>query len=240
MIRLLEGRLPSMPATEAAVRIECLHRAYAGTGVVRCWEDGQGGVLCLMDGHAVLQVEELTPEWMLFIAMQPEILSVRTDADTARALGASLEGEVACGDVMAAPRDIAAAVTETAAPREIFPVLQAGFDEAAPAFESWYADVMLRIRRGLCRISCVRENNRVAATAMTVAEGERIALIGAVATHPDYRRRGYASACVSTLAAQLQNEGRQVLLSPKNETAARVYAKLGFAVCGTWGEFYKK
>jgi GNAT superfamily N-acetyltransferase len=240
MIRLVEGAPPPMPACEAAVRIECLHRAYAGTGVVRCWEDEQGSVLCLMDGHAVFYTAALSPEWVLFIAMQPEILSVRTDAPTAQALYDALGGEVSCGEVMQAPQGIAGGAVETAAPREIYPVLQAGFGASAPAFEPWYVDVMLRQRRGLCRIACVRETEAAVATAMTVAEGEETALIGAVATHPDFRRRGYAGACVSALAAQLQAEGRQVLLSPKNEAAARVYAKLGFTVCGTWGEFSKK
>ena len=61
------------------------------------------------------------------------------------------------------------------------------------------------------------------------------AVIGAVATLPDYRGRGYASACVSTLAASLQKEGRRIYLSPKNAGAQRLYAGLGFVPCGEWG-----
>lgn len=240
MIRLCEGVLPPLPDTEAAVRIETLRKAYAGTDVVRCWEDGEGGVLCLMDGHAVLQTERITPEWVLFIAMQPEILSVRTDAASAQALGETVQGAVSCGEVMCAPGRLPDAAADSATPREIYPVLQAGFGADAPVFEPWYADVMLRRRRGLCRIVCVREQERAVATAMTVAEGEKTALIGAVATHPDFRRRGYAGACVSALAMALQAEGKRVLLSPKNAGAAAVYAKLGFTVCGTWGSFSKQ
>lgn len=240
MIRLLDGALPIMPCSEAAVRIEGLCRAYDGTGVVRRFVDGYGGVMSLCDGHAVLQVESLTTEWALFIAMQPEVLSVRTDAPTAQALGAALEGRVNCGEVMCAPRGIAGAAPESVTPREMYPVLQAGFGEAAPAFEPWYADVMLRLRRGVCRTACVRSpEGEAVSVAMTVAEGRKTALIGAVATHPDHRRRGYAGACVSALARQLQAEGKRVLLSPKNAGAAAVYAGLGFAVCGTWGEFFK-
>ena len=242
MIRLCEGALPLLPPDEAGVRIACLYRAYAGTGVVRCWSDGEGGVLCLMDGQAVLHTEALTSEWAIFIAMQPEILTVRTDAPTAQALGEALQGEVLCGEVMCAPeRLMATALVDSVTPRELYPVLQAGFGKAAPVFDAWYADVMLRQRRGLCRCVCVRnETGAPAAVAMTVAEREDAALIGAVATHPDFRRRGYAGACVSALSAQLQSEGKHVLLSPKNAAAASVYTGLGFTVCGTWGNFRKQ
>lgn len=240
MIRHIEGALPPLPPTEAAVRIETLHAAYAGTSVVRCFGDGRGGVLCLMDGHAVLSVGEMTPEWALFIAMQPEILTVRTSAPAARVLGQAADCAVTCGEVLCAPQGLQSKLpTDSASPREVYPVLQAGFGEAAPAFEPWYADVMLRLRRDLCRIVCVREGNTPVATAMTVAQGAHTALIGAVATHPDYRRRGYAGACVSALTQALQAQGKRVLLSPKNAAAAAVYAELGFTVCGTWGSAVK-
>lgn len=65
------------------------------------------------------------------------------------------------------------------------------------------------------------------------------ALIGAVATLPAYRGRGFASRCVSALAAALQAENRRVLLSPKNSPAEALYTRLGFAVCGEWGEIHR-
>jgi hypothetical protein len=104
-----------------------------------------------MDGHAVFYTAALSPEWALFIAMQPEILAVRTDAPTAQALYDALGGEIACGEVMQAPQNMVGEVVDAALPREIYPVLQAGFGASAPAFEPWYVDVMLRQRRGLCQ-----------------------------------------------------------------------------------------
>lgn len=65
------------------------------------------------------------------------------------------------------------------------------------------------------------------------------ALIGALATLPAYRGRGFASRCVSALAAALQAENRRVLLSPKNSPAEALYTRLGFAVCGEWGEIHR-
>ena len=98
-----------------------------------------------------------------------------------------------------------------------------------------YADVHHRLRHGLCRLAAVETDGGVAACAMTTAECAGGAVIGAVATLPDYRGRGYASACVSTLAASLQKEGRRIYLSPKNAGAQRLYAGLGFVPCGEWG-----
>ena len=100
-------------------------------------------------------------------------------------------------------------------PRELYPLLSACFSEGLPSFDGWYADVSHRLRHGCCRIAVVHENGRPVACAMTTAEGGGAALIGAVATHPDFRGRGYASACVAYLTALLQQERRQVFLSPR-------------------------
>lgn len=98
----------------------------------------------------------------------------------------------------------------TSSLREIYPILQTGFGETLPAFDAWYADVSHRMRHGVCRAAVVREMGRPVACAMTVAQARDGAVLGAVATLPDYRSRGYASACVTTLAAVLQGEGRRI------------------------------
>ena len=92
----------------------------------------------------------------------------------------------------------------------------------------------------MCPIAAVHEDGRPVACAMTTAEGGGAALIGAVATHPDFRGRGYASACVAYLTALLQQERRQVFLSPKNEPAHRLYRRLGYVDTGRWGSLVKE
>ena len=118
---------------------------------------------------------------------------------------------------------------------DIYPFLSHIF-EAFPPFNAWYADVSHRRRRGLCRSAGVAADGQIVSSAMTVAETADAAIIGAVATHPEHRNRGYASACVTALAAELREEGKRVFIAPKNENARRLYARIGFEVCGEWGE----
>ena len=69
------------------------------------------------------------------------------------------------------------------------------------------------------------------ASAMTVAEWQGGAVIGAVATDPKHRGNGYASRCVTALTRQLQQQNKQVYICPKNEYAKRLYERLGFTEC---------
>ena len=63
---------------------------------------------------------------------------------------------------------------------------------------------------------------------MSVAEWNNGALLGAVATSPEYRRKGYAGQCVSALAGTLQAKGKTVWICPYNERARQLYLSLGF------------
>lgn len=253
MIRLYtDGPLPA-PDTEAAVRIGSLAEAYGkDCPFTRIWRTDSGSFLSLLDGNAILNLcaqenrlsEQSIEEVFWFLSMQPEIHSVRTDAETARRLAKfpafsaapRLEtGEVLCleGALSAGP---VSAVPATA--REIYPLLSLCFDAALPPFESWYVDVSHRLRHGVCHTAAIFREGAVVASAMSVAEYAGTALLGAVATHPDYRGRGYATACLRALAEQLP--GRRILLSPKNAYAAGLYAHLGFVPFGRWGVVYRE
>jgi ribosomal protein S18 acetylase RimI-like enzyme len=56
--------------------------------------------------------------------------------------------------------------------------------------------------------------------------------LGSIVTHPDHRRRGYAGHVVAALLRHLQARGQRAFLClfQDNETAFRLYEKLGFAV----------
>jgi ribosomal protein S18 acetylase RimI-like enzyme len=58
--------------------------------------------------------------------------------------------------------------------------------------------------------------------------------IGSIATHPAYRRRGYASQVVAALVHHLRTQGQQVflVLFQTNHPARALYEKLGFHVMG--------
>ena len=227
------------PDSEAATKLLALTEAYGlECPFVRYWE-GEGRLAAaLMEGRLTLfSPEDLGEETALFISMQPEIRCLRTDRASAERLGCLLPGwRLETGQVMRPGRMFEpSGSVSVPSPRALYPVLAACFPGELPAFDAWYADVHHRLRHGLCRLAAVETDGGVAACAMTTAECAGGAVIGAVATLPDYRGRGYASACVSTLAASLQKEGRRIYLSPKNAGAQRLYAGLGFVPCGEWG-----
>ncbi len=228
--------------SEAALRQCGQFAAYGDQQTfLRFYQDEIGNRLSVFEDAAFLHAVGDTEDMRLFLTMDPTVRSVRTDAKTARLLaddwGTSFKTEA----VMQAPvKPDASDVVEDIPLKEVYPVLLEGFgSEALPPFDVWYADVHHRYRRGRCRAVGVRENGVVSACAMTVAECDTAALIGAVATCPSARGKGYASACVLTLAAQLQSEQKRVLLSPKNEYAHRLYDRIGYTVVGEWGSVVK-
>ena len=146
-----------------------------------------------------------------FLTMQPEVRSVRTDEENARLLAALWpRSRLETGAVLTlrdrivptGPADL------TSSPREIYP----GYSKPAlgkrfrPS-HAWYADVSTVCGTASAVPQWLGEMGRPVACAMTVAQARDGAVLGAVATLPDYRSRGYASACVTTLAAVLQGRG---------------------------------
>ncbi|HSD82980.1 MAG TPA: GNAT family N-acetyltransferase, partial [Anaerolineae bacterium] len=64
-----------------------------------------------------------------------------------------------------------------------------------------------------------------------VSESERIAALGNVMTHPDYRGRGFATVATSAVCEELLGRGIEMIglsVSRSNEAAIRVYEKIGF------------
>lgn len=150
------------PRSEAGVRILSLVQAYGvEQSFLRFWRGEYGSAISLMDGHAVIELQqEERDELFIFLTMQPEVRSVRTDEENARLLAALWpRSRLETGAVLTlrdrivptGPADL------TSSPREIYPILQTGFGETLPAFDAWYADVSHRMRHGVCRAAVVRE-----------------------------------------------------------------------------------
>lgn len=74
----------------------------------------------------------------------------------------------------------------------------------------------------------VRKNGQIAACAQSEFETSHQALIVGVATTPEFRGRGMASACVAGLVKQLAIPGRDFALQYDNPCAGRIYKRLGF------------
>lgn len=220
---------------EAAVKLRSLVAAYGVEAPFLKVYSGDNTAFTIMDGDAVLCGN--SDEARLFLTMDPSVRRVRTDEHNARLLADMWQTEATCGNVMTPGCAMTADAAVTAiTPREYWPVIETVFGDTLPPFDAWYADVSHRWRHGLSRLMGIYENGEVAAVAMTTAEDSDAMLIGAVATLPAYRGKGYAGKLVTTLAAIGQAEGKTVWLSPKNERAEALYTRLGFVSAGRFGQ----
>ena len=67
----------------------------------------------------------------------------------------------------------------------------------------------------------------------------RLAILGNIVTHPDYRGRGMSTACTAHIVGQLFESGIRIValnVQRQNHSAVRVYEKLGFRYQGTFLE----
>jgi hypothetical protein len=73
-------------------------------------------------------------------------------------------------------------------------------------------------------------------TASTTANSSSGAMVIGVATHPSYRKRGYASVVVNQLCKACFSDGLSFLcLFYDNPVAGAIYHRLGFETIGRWG-----
>lgn len=237
MIRLASScELPTDGEGEAVVRIRSLSLAYGdNTSIVRFYTDDDGAFLSVMDGVATLYAPGgVSDEWMQFLSFVPDIRSLRTDAVTGAAVAHVWSACCKTGVLMRYEGDKPSGIDATTALRvdELYPLLLSAF--SMPPFDVWYVDVSHRMRHGLCHLACVCKDGAPVSCAMTVAQTETAVLLGAVATAPAWRRRGYAARCVLSLVERLYD--RRLYIAPVDEAAQRLYSRLGFVPCHTWAE----
>jgi RimJ/RimL family protein N-acetyltransferase len=78
---------------------------------------------------------------------------------------------------------------------------------------------------------------KVASCALSSGEGSGAAMLGGVATLPEYVGRGLSTRCVGALCAHLFSKGLtsiSLFYLQDNDAAGRVYDKLGFSDGGEW------
>lgn len=92
------------------------------------------------------------------------------------------------------------------------------------------------LKDGSRKTTILKIDNQIVSTASSVAETKDSAMIIGVATEPDprFRRKGYASACVSKLVQDLNNRGKSACLFYDNPAAGSIYQKFGFKDIGFW------
>ena len=111
-----------------------------------------------------------------------------------------------------------------------------GFE--APDFDSFNLDISHKLRHKAIRMIGYKQNGELKSVAMTVAETETDAVLGAIASHPDYRNKGYGSLMVKVLTNELLRENKNVYLHRSIDKNISFYSNLGYKVQGKWCEFY--
>ena len=242
MIRTaVDSDFTAMPGgDECAIRIHSLKNAYGlDVPFIRYYADDCGGLLSVMDGAAVLSCTENREEWAVFVTMNPDIFHLHCSAEMGRQLRKTGGWQGREGVVLkyAGIREFdVLEICETPYLPSVHALLSECFDSMA-SLNAWYPDVSHRIRHDCAKIATILDDNQVVSTAMTVAETDTAAVLGQVATHSDFRGRGYAQACINSLISRCKHKSLYIL--PMNETAHSLYVKMGFIPDGAWAELQR-
>lgn len=241
MIRLAtEQDFVSIPNDECAVRIHSLKKAYGlNAPFIRYFADGFGGLLSVMDGVGVLYCTANAEEWLVFITMNPDVLHLHCSAQIGRNLieAGSWQGREGVVLRYEGERNFTPpTVCENPYLPDVHHLLNSCFETMVP-LNSWYPDVSHRIRHDCAKIAVILDGDAVVSTAMTVAEIDSAAVIGQVATHGDYRRRGYAKSCINSIVSRCKD--KELYILPMTESAHSLYVSLGFIPDGEWAELQR-
>ena len=105
-----------------------------------------------------------------------------------------------------------------------------------PEYMTFLSDVTHRRNLGKCTILGTDIDGTLVSGLMTVSETSSAVILGAVATHPDYRRRGLSRELVRTLASQINARGREAYVFSASEANTRFYQNSGFTICAEFAE----
>ena len=103
-----------------------------------------------------------------------------------------------------------------------------------PDFETFYADVFYRRRKGRIHFFTGQSDEITVSSAMTTAESGPSAAIGGVITDENFRGQGLGSEAVTGLCRRLGK--KEIFVCAKNSGVVDFYKKCGFEVSGLWTE----
>ncbi|MEF9983853.1 MAG: GNAT family N-acetyltransferase [Oscillospiraceae bacterium] len=122
----------------------------------------------------------------------------------------------------------------TSASKYIFPILQ----ESDPEFDSsdfmaWFYDVHRRMTNGFCEMFTIKDDDdNFVSTAGYYVSSPISAVVGSVATMPNYRGKGYGSALVKFVTGTIKNLCKDSYLIAANDDLIKFYGNLGYSVIG--------
>lgn len=118
--------------------------------------------------------------------------------------------------------------------KEIYSLLcECGFELGD--YNAFLSDVCARLNKSTASLAAIESDGALSACAFALFEGEKSVLLGAVATNPAARGRGYASKTVGTLAEMKKDKA--VYLFCRNDSLVAFYAKIGFETVGRWAVY---
>lgn len=115
-------------------------------------------------------------------------------------------------------------VDEMPALDDVYAILRESFPALANSYELWLTDTSHRIRRGLSQSFLIK--GRSTATMQYIIDG--VALIGQVATLPEYRGQLYARRLLYWIGERLSDDGYEVHLFARPHRVS-YYEEIGFA-----------
>lgn len=90
------------------------------------------------------------------------------------------------------------------------------------------------LKDGTSRSFFILEDGKMVSTASTAAENSMSAMVVAVATLENYKKKGNATKCMLKLCNELLLEGKDLCLFYDNPEAGAIYKKIGFKDIGFW------
>lgn len=118
--------------------------------------------------------------------------------------------------------------------KEIYNIIKAEHLTGVGDYLPWLSDTTFRINRNTAKPLLAELDGRNAGCAMVLFRTDKAALLGAVATVPEFRGRGVARSLVTTLANGELAEGRRTELLCKNDSIVNFYRSIGFKVTDEW------
>ena len=105
-----------------------------------------------------------------------------------------------------------------------------------PEYMTFLSDVTHRRNLDKCTLLGTNVDGILASGVMTVSETEKAAILGAVATRSDCRRRGLSRKLVRTLASRITGQGRTAYVFSASDANTRFYENSGFEIVAGFTE----
>lgn len=109
-------------------------------------------------------------------------------------------------------------------------------DFIVPPYLNFLSDTTRRQTRNLCSMCGINVEDTLVSCAMTVSQTDFSVILGAVATHPEHRKNGYAGRVVTKLAQSFSHLD-SIYIYTTIERNTRFYQGIGFDVCGQWVKY---